>query len=1036
MSRGIAQLETVRQAMDIIIKNAMLHVGMKTFGKSPRTFYFPPNEQEGLMADNRELRRMMRNQYDYMPIIGLSQAVRLCEDNNFYVNSDTVVDFANREYKKIANKQLQVSLINQDRGEICGIRVNLHEYIRDERTRQDIIAKIRAIRFNVKYMIPLRPEFEKRMKDKGKTDEDINRMSLTVRMNKTMKRLDDATTEGIMWGADDPSVHKFEVKDRDGENPVTHTVASYFKERYNIVLRYPKMPLIFIGGKELFPIEFLFQRFGKLKGANLPEHVQAKLEYYNKKAGSQYVDNIDALSRQAFTRLGSLGLDADAMLRQYNLRRSNEPVQMEARLLDEPTLNFHEETRAELKNGSWAIKGGPNFKKFHGPAQMNSFVVLNLCRDPQTPTQFTQTFLKCANSHGLDVPNLGWREIENLIHTPSVRDFDRPDMVIQAFDDALQKARDFFLFDSSNYYGSKGFWHKTRVKIHGGIHSCLVIPPPENHPCREVGLIPPPYAGPSHSLKMEDGRQLEVRVMVQVRSGDKFDPFDLKYDFNARCFVHNGEVIGENRQIYVDEKGSIIERFKEVRPLWIVEENKMSELFECPSIAFVILRDEKVDHYGTVKMLGQFKYGCQTQCIVETKFKGQRSKDAYCSNVVLKVNAKLASNSKKAHAWSTHHGGHRGMPWLRDEGTPTFVMGISTSNTLGQDALSVVTASAALDYNRDCMQFAQDVRIQSRTEIIDGSILVDLTKTLLKQFLEYNREDGAIEAGIPKRMLIYRDAVSPGSFDRVRRLEIQSIRRGYLEFERENRTNGSVEPCNHCDSVGCHFCCPPITFVVCSTRNNVRMVPMETRDAPKNVYSGACIDNMIIDMSNLQVAPEYSETEQKEMSSKRSLIYTETKPNGYDFILVAHGGGLGTSKPVHYRCILNENAVWRASSSSSPLLKETLELITYQMSYQYSTAAKAVRVVPAVYYSTRLANVAMKYLSYLRNTHMERKELDDVPEEEKQFLPKTREGIPRNRFTYVRTTNDEGMQEYDQHHLQTSLVPKFSHKPFFFHMSA
>jgi hypothetical protein len=101
------------------------------------------------------------------------------------------------------------------------------------------------------------------------------------------------------------------------------------------------------------------------------------------------------------------------------------------------------------------------------------------------------------------------------------------------------------------------------------------------------------------------------------------------------------------------------------------------------------------------------------------------------------------------------------------------------------------------------------------------------------------------------------------------------------------------------------------------------------------------------------------------------------------------GGGLGTSKPVQFRIILNENAVFRPNSGGSPLTKELLEQATYEMSFQYSTATKvsyqtathsslttclidtcislsifkAVRLVPVVCYSARCSETVLKYIS-------------------------------------------------------------------------
>lgn len=96
------------------------------------------------------------------------------------------------------------------------------------------------------------------------------------------------------------------------------------------------------------------------------------------------------------------------------------------------------------------------------------------------------------------------------------------------------------------------------------------------------------------------------------------------------------------------------------------------------------------------------------------------------------MNAKLSSYSNKAHAWSTQHNDNGkyidGIPWI-SEPVPTFVVGFSISNTMGMDAVSVIAAAACLDSS--CMRVAEDVRIQSKTEIIDENILISLTKSLL-----------------------------------------------------------------------------------------------------------------------------------------------------------------------------------------------------------------------------------------------------------------------------------------------------------------
>ena len=72
---------------------------------------------------------------------------------------------------------------------------------------------------------------------------------------------------------------------------------------------------------------------------------------------------------------------------------------------------------------------------------------------------------------------------------------------------------------------------------------------------------------------------------------------------------------------------------------------------------------------------------------------------------------------------------------------------------------------------------------------------------------------------------------------------------------------------------------------------------------------------------------------------------------------------IGTSKPVYYRVLLNENYVAKVGT---PLTSDILQCVTYHMTFQYGTATKSVRSVPVVYYSSRLANMGLSYVGHLQ----------------------------------------------------------------------
>jgi len=110
-----------------------------------------------------------------------------------------------------------------------------------------------------------------------------------------MKR--DPNGKNIIWSEDDKRLYSFEVKG------VIHTVASYFNSVHGLRLIHPKMPIIFVGNKECFPVEFLFQALCKMKNSNDPEQVNAVFGYNEEFSGTKNVQNIMRLSAEVFKHL-------------------------------------------------------------------------------------------------------------------------------------------------------------------------------------------------------------------------------------------------------------------------------------------------------------------------------------------------------------------------------------------------------------------------------------------------------------------------------------------------------------------------------------------------------------------------------------------------------------------------------------------------------------------------------------------------------------------------------------------------------------
>eukprot|EP00979_Chaetoceros_neogracilis_P005218 scaffold919_cov265-Chaetoceros_neogracile.AAC.19 len=172
------------------------------------------------------------------------------------------------------------------------------------------------------------------------------------------------------------------------------------------------------------------------------------------------------------------------------------------------------------------------------------------------------------------------------------------------------------------------------------------------------------------------------------------------------------------------------------------------------------------------------------------------------------------------------------------------------------------------------MRLAQDVRVCSKSETVDGAILISLVESLLSQYFLHNKI-------VPERILVYRAGVSEGAFTKFRIDEIQSIREGYRSFVR--RGNEGVNPSclNNCKS-GCVLCCPPVTFVACTTRNSVKIVSSNANEGvgmkQKNIIFPW---NRWMGMTSSIQHP--------------AQLYGEPGGRGYDFLLIAHGSGKGTS---------------------------------------------------------------------------------------------------------------------------------------------
>ena len=322
------RLEEVRQALDVVLKSAQLCAGMVAMGRSPRVFYFDQRVQGELAQNSEALRRLASNPKIMESLfVGLKQTIERCVDGGVFVLADAAVDFVDRDADRNGNP---IPIIDERNNTIAGVRCDLMHPIQDTGKQEQIKERLRNLTLNIRYERPPSPEWVARQRERGKTDQEIRRKNTMVRLNARL-RLDNrpevGTSTSICWRADDPNMYQFERikrpprrrggpvegegKNDNGEGgggdeggsipemkqeepppepPEIHTVASYFLKAYNIRLRFPHLPMIYIGKKEWFPLEFVFQASNKTRGANSADHVNGVLKYHDENSGTDCLE--------------------------------------------------------------------------------------------------------------------------------------------------------------------------------------------------------------------------------------------------------------------------------------------------------------------------------------------------------------------------------------------------------------------------------------------------------------------------------------------------------------------------------------------------------------------------------------------------------------------------------------------------------------------------------------------------------------------------------------------------------------------------
>ena len=224
---------------------------------------------------------------------------------------------------------------------------------------------------------------------------------------------------------------------------------------------------------------------------------------------------------------------------------------------------------------------------------------------------------------------------------------------------------------------------------------------------------------------------------------------------------------------------------------------------------------------------------------------------------------------------------------------------------------------------------------------------------------------------------MYRDGGSDGNFDEIIELEVGGIRKALFEWNRDKIADFTCINAAKCNQQGCVHCTSPITFVVAQNDHGTRIVPdvVDGGNLKRNVPPGTVIDSLITSFRNGMRLSTDPVVPVPGRTFKNTVDYDIVEEDGgFDFFLVAQGGRIGTSRPVYYRVLLNENAVnkpvlyvkqeglqqqheQQVRQQATKLTRDKLKILTYTMSFLYGTASCAPRKIPLLRYSEKLARI-------------------------------------------------------------------------------
>ncbi|XP_050281534.1 protein argonaute 5-like [Quercus robur] len=314
----------------------------------------------------------------------------------------------------------------------------------------------------------------------------------------------------------------------------------------------------------------------------------------------------------------------------------------------------------------------------------------------------------------------------------------------------------------------------------------------------------------------------------------------------------------------------------------------------------IIILPDATGSYGKIKRICETELGIVSQCCQPKQ--ASKLSMQYLENLALKINVKAGGrNNVLTDAIQ------RRIPLISDR--PTIIFGADVTHPQpGEDSspsIAAVVASmdwpevtkyrglvSAQDHNEEIIQDLYKLVQDPQRDLVHGGMIRD-------QLIAFRKATGHR----PQRIIFYRDGVGESQFSQVLLYEMDAIRKACLSLE-ENYL-------------------PPVTFIVVQKRHNTRLFPTDNQtDRSGNIQPGTVVDTKIC------------------------------HPTQFDFYLNSHAGRQGTSRPMHYHVLYDENN----------FTADLLQVLTNNLCYTYARCTRSVSIVPPAYYAHLTAFRARYYI--------------------------------------------------------------------------